>query len=72
MKNQRKLKSALFLIVTFLVISSCSVNKARIDNGLEKYFEAQGVEGSFTMLDNADGSITVYNMACLLYTSRCV
>ena len=63
MKNQRKLKSALFLIVTFLVISSCSVNKARIDNGLEKYFEAQGVEGSFTMLDNADGSITVYNMA---------
>ncbi|MEO6583135.1 MAG: class D beta-lactamase [Ferruginibacter sp.] len=53
---------ALYLIlINFLV--SCSVNKAKLDNNLKKYFDAQGVEGCFTMLNNADGEITVYNMA---------
>lgn len=47
----------------FIFISSCSVNKAKIDNSLKKYFEEKNVEGCFTMLNNADGQITVYNMA---------
>lgn len=41
---------------------SCSVNKAKIDNNLKKYFDAKNVEGCFTMLNNTDGQITVYNM----------
>ena len=53
----------LFLIPFFLfLIPSCSVNKAKIDNGLKKYFDAKNVEGCFTMLNNTDGQITVYNM----------
>ena len=60
-----------FLIPYFLFLislSSCSVNKAKIDNDLKKYFEAKNVDGCFTMLNNSDGKITVYNMA--MDTSR--
>lgn len=55
----------LFFIVSLFafVATGCSINQAEMDNNLEKYFEARGVEGSFTMLNNADGKITVYNMA---------
>lgn len=45
-----------------LFIAGCSVNKADIDNSLKKYFDAKKVEGCFTMLNNADGKIIVYNM----------
>ena len=51
----------IYLILFFL--SSCSVNKAKIDNSLKKYFDAKNVDGCFTMLNNTDGQITVYNMA---------
>lgn len=52
------------VIIAFFsfVLSSCSVNKAKIDNDLEKYFKSRHVEGCFTMLNNADGRITVYNL----------
>ena len=46
-----------------LLFNSCNVNKAKIDDGLKKYFDAKNVDGCFTMLNNADGAITVYNMA---------
>jgi len=52
----------LFLISFSLWLCSCSVNKAKLDNGLKKYFDAYNVEGCFTMLNNADGEIIVYNM----------
>lgn len=45
-----------------LMLTSCSVNKAKIDKELEKYFEARGVDGTFAMLDNTEGGVTVYNM----------
>ncbi len=45
-----------------LVIASCSVNKANNDESLKKYFDENKVEGCFTMLNNADGRVTVYNM----------
>jgi beta-lactamase class D len=49
---------------TFLIlISSCSVNKAKIDNSLKKYFDENKVDGCFTMFDNATGEVIVYNMA---------
>lgn len=53
-----------FILVTIsFSILSCSVNKAKIDNSLKKYFDAQNVDGCFTLLRNTDGEITVYNMA---------
>lgn len=52
----------LFLISTFLFQVSCSVNKAKTDNSLKKYFDDNKVDGCFTMLNNATGEITVYNM----------
>ncbi len=51
---------ALLLLIS---ISSCSVNRAKIDNSLKKYFDENKVEGCFTMMNNADGKVTVYNMS---------
>lgn len=50
-------------VIVVLMINACSVNKAKVDNTLKKYFDAKNVEGCFTMLNNADGAVTVYNMA---------
>ncbi|MEO8414934.1 MAG: class D beta-lactamase [Ginsengibacter sp.] len=52
----------LFLFIASLAISSCTVNKARIDNDLKKYFDSAHVDGCFSFMDNATGEITVYNM----------
>ena len=53
----------LFIISCSLLLVSCTVNKARTDNSLKKYFDENNVNGCFTLLNNADGEITVYNMA---------
>lgn len=50
------------ITVLVFLLNSCSVNKASIDNDLKSYFDKYNVEGCFTMLNNSDGSITVYNM----------
>lgn len=42
---------------------SCTQKRATIDNSLKKFFDDNKVEGCFTMLNNASGEITVYNMA---------
>jgi len=63
--SMKRVSTFLFAISVGLVIisfSSCSVNKAKIDNNLKKYFDAKKVDGCFTMLNNIDGVITVYNM----------
>ena len=52
---------AIFLLL--ISFSSCSVNRAKIDNSLGKYFEENKVDGCFTLLNNTDGKVTVYNMA---------
>ncbi|MEO6668185.1 MAG: class D beta-lactamase [Ferruginibacter sp.] len=62
----QKKSGFLFLISYSLFLisfSSCSVNKAKINNDLKKYFDSKNVEGCFTMLNNTDGQIIVYNMA---------
>ncbi len=62
----KRVPAFLFLISAFLFLicfSSCSVNKAKINNNLKKYFDAKKVDGCFTMLNNTDGAVTVYNMA---------
>jgi beta-lactamase class D len=45
-----------------LLITSCSVNKANNDESLKKYFDDNKVDGCFTMFNNQDGKVTVYNM----------
>jgi len=59
-----RLGKLLYLAVftSTIVFNACSVNKAKIDNDLKKYFDAKNVEGCFTMLNNSDGTVTVYNM----------
>jgi beta-lactamase class D len=53
----------LFIACSLLLFAGCSVNKARIDNSLKKYFDDNKVDGCFTLLNNADGKVTVYNMS---------
>ena len=57
--------TSLLTIASFIVlisISSCSVNRAKVDDSLKKYFDDNKVEGCFTMLSNSDGKVTVYNL----------
>ncbi len=53
-----------FLLLSFFLFafSSCSLNHAKIDNDLKKYFDSSNVEGTFALLNNQMGTITVYNM----------
>jgi beta-lactamase class D len=60
MKDPTKLFSAICFSVVACV--SCTVNKATNDESLKKHFDAHNVDGCFTMLNNADGEVTVYNM----------
>ena len=53
----------LLLATCFLLLASCSVNNAKVDNSLKKYFDENNVDGCFTLLNNANGEVTVYNMA---------
>ncbi len=46
-----------------LMFNSCSVNRATLDDSLKKYFDDNRVDGCFTMLNNSDGKVTVYNLA---------
>lgn len=50
-----------FTAVVFL-ITGCSVNQAKIDNSLKKYFDSAKVDGCFSMVNNQTGAVTVYNM----------
>src|SRR5438128_9843600 len=67
-KGQMKIKSlqlivALsFLFSLVIFFSSCSVNKAKIDNSLKKYFDSAKVDGCFSLFNNATGAVTVYNL----------
>ena len=50
------------LLITIIFFSSCSVNKAKIDSSLKKYFDSAKVDGCFSLFNNATGGVTVYNM----------
>jgi beta-lactamase class D len=61
--RQMNIRSRNFLVaLSILLISGCGLKKAKIDNELKQYFDEQKVDGCFTMLDNRDGSISIYNM----------
>ncbi len=55
--------SKIACFVLLIALSSCSVNRAKVDDSLKKYFDDNKVEGCFTMLSNTDGKVTVYNLA---------
>ena len=57
-----RLLNCICLFSFSIFLFSCSVNKAKTDNSLKKYFDENKVDGCFTYLDNATGEITVYNM----------
>ena len=59
----KNLFSAFAFVCFILSFYSCSINRAKIDNSLEKYFLENKVAGCFTLLNNSDGKVTVYNMA---------
>jgi beta-lactamase class D len=61
--NMLKLLPGKLWLLILIGLSSCSVNKADINNDLKKYFDAKNVEGCFAMLNNQDGSVMVYNMS---------
>jgi beta-lactamase class D len=61
MNNKYSFSTFALIAISFFA-STCTVNKAKIDDGLKLYFDAKNVDGCFTMLNNADGKITVYNM----------
>ena len=63
MKNLFRLLNFFLFAIFISLFTSCSVNKAKIDNSLKKYFDENNVDGCFTLLNNADGKVTVYNMA---------
>lgn len=54
--------SLLFAACFLILLHSCTQNKATINDDLKKHFDAAGVEGSFALLNNQSGNITVYNM----------
>ncbi|MBP6285984.1 MAG: class D beta-lactamase [Ferruginibacter sp.] len=58
----KRIHTSLFLLSCSLLFFACTVNKATNDDSLKKYFDENNVDGCFTMLDNASGEITVYNM----------
>jgi beta-lactamase class D len=53
----------LFPLSFCLILFSCSVNKTNNEPSLKKYFDDNKVDGCFSLLNNANGEITVYNMA---------
>lgn len=63
MTNLSRLLNLFLFAICIFSFTSCSVNKAKIDNSLKKYFDDNKVDGCFTLLNNADGKVTVYNMA---------
>jgi len=56
------MKNFLYSLTLLLFVTGCSVNKAKIDDSLKKYFDENKVEGCFTLFNNKDGKVTVYNM----------
>lgn len=61
-KKQYGIINIMLNIFLSLSLLSCSVNNAKIDNSLKKYFDSANVDGCFSMYNNAQGQITVYNM----------
>lgn len=61
--RMKRIFTFLFLIsCSLFLVTSCSVNRAKIDDSLKKYFDENKVDGCFTLFSNSSGKVTVYNM----------
>jgi beta-lactamase class D len=60
-KSLSPIITVIILIIT-IIGSGCSVNKAKIENSLKKYFDSANVDGCFSLFNNTSGAVTVYNM----------
>ena len=60
----KKISPFLFIcmIANIAFLASCSVNQAKIDNSLKKYFDSAKADGCFSLVNNQTGAVTVYNM----------
>jgi beta-lactamase class D len=56
------MKIRLFRFIVAIAFFSCSPNKVKQDNNLEKYFTENKVKGTFALLDNGTGQFTIYNL----------
>lgn len=59
---KKNLPQIIIIIFIITIIGSCSVNQAKIDNSLKKYFDSAKLDGCFSMVNNQTGAVTVYNM----------
>ena len=62
MKKAFAFTSHIICFTYCILLASCSVNRAKVDDSLKKYFDDNKVDGCFTMLSNNDGKVTVYNL----------
>jgi beta-lactamase class D len=65
MKTNFRISLLPFLILNFsflILFSSCGANKAKIKNDLKVYFDSAHVDGCFSMFNNANGEVSVYNL----------
>lgn len=56
------MKKLIGFAAIFILWAGCSPNNVKVDTGLKKYFEENGVEGCFAMMENATGKFTVHNL----------
>ena len=52
----------ILLLATMFILGGCRINNVKIDDGLRTYFDAEKVDGSFALYDNARNDFTIYNM----------
>ena len=50
------------LFAALLMLGGCRIKNVNLDEGLRPYFDAEKVDGSFALYDNARNDFTIYNM----------
>ncbi len=50
------------VIISSILIFSCSPNNVTIENGYEKYFKQNGVRGTFAIYNNGQSNFIIYNL----------
>jgi beta-lactamase class D len=56
------MRNWIYLLLIIFTIASCSQNNVKVDNSLKKYFDENGVIGTFGLFNNGNGDFTIYNL----------
>jgi beta-lactamase class D len=59
----KKVCISLLVAGVVALLHACTNNNVTVDNSLQRYFDEQGVKGSFGLLDNGQGHFTIYNLS---------